>query len=40
MIQSVGVDIEVQTSGSKYQENAYTTYRLSSASYLYSTLIG
>ncbi len=40
MIQSVGVDIEVQSPGSHYQENAYTTYRLSSASYLYSTLIG
>jgi hypothetical protein len=40
MIQSVGVDLEVQSPGSHYQENAYTTYRLSSASYLYSTLIG
>ena len=40
MIQSVGVDLEVQTPGSPYQENAYTTYRLSSSSYLYSTLIG
>jgi hypothetical protein len=40
MIQSIGVDIEVHTQGSPYQENAYTTYRLSSASYLYSTLIG
>jgi hypothetical protein len=40
MIQSVGVDLEVQSPGSAVQENAYTVYRLSSASYLYSTLIG
>jgi hypothetical protein len=40
MIQSVGIDLEVQTPGSSYQENAYTVYRLSSASYLYNTLVG
>ncbi len=40
MIQSVGVDIEVQTPGSPVQENAYTVYRLSSSSYLYSPLVG
>jgi hypothetical protein len=40
MIQSVGVDLEVQSPGSAVQENAYTVYALSSASYLYSPLIG
>lgn len=40
MIQSVGVDLDVQSPGSPYQENAYTVYRLSSSSYLYSTLVG
>ena len=40
MIQSVGVDIEVQSAGSPYQENAYTVYRLSSSSFLYNTLVG
>ena len=40
MIQSIGVDIEVQSQGSPAQENAYTVYRLSSSSYLYSTLVG
>jgi hypothetical protein len=40
MIQSVGVDLEVQVPGSAIQENAYTVYRLSSSSYLYSTLVG
>ncbi|MGO8871028.1 MAG: type II secretion system protein J [Acidimicrobiales bacterium] len=40
MIQSVGVDLEVQVPGAPLQENAYTVYRLSSASYLYSTLVG
>jgi type II secretory pathway pseudopilin PulG len=39
-IQSVGVDLEVQTPGSPAQENAFTVYRLSSASYLYSPLVG
>jgi hypothetical protein len=40
MIQSVGIDLEVQTAGSPVQENAFTVYRLSSSSYLYSTLVG
>ena len=40
MIQSVGVDLEVQSPGSAVQENAYTVYALSSTSYLYSPLIG
>jgi hypothetical protein len=40
MIQSVGVDLEVQSPGSPFQENAYTVYRLSSSSYLYNTLVG
>jgi hypothetical protein len=40
MIQSVAVDLEVQSPGSPYQENAYTVYRLSSSSFLYSTLVG
>ena len=40
MIQSVGVDIEVQSAGSPAQENAYTVYRLSSSSFLYNTLVG
>ncbi len=40
-IQSVGVDLVVQTSAANpAQENAFTVYRLSSASYLYSTLVG
>ena len=40
MIQSVGIDLEVQSAGSPVQENAFTVYRLSSSSYLYSTLVG
>jgi hypothetical protein len=40
-IQSIGVDLVARTSaGSPAQENAYTVYRLSSSSYLYSTLVG
>jgi Prokaryotic N-terminal methylation motif len=40
MIQSVGIDLEVETPGSPTQQNAYTIYRLSSSSYLYNTLVG
>jgi len=39
-IQSVQVDIQVQVQGSSMQENSFTVYRLSSSSYLYSTLVG
>ncbi len=39
-VQSVGVDLEVQVQGSPIQENSFTVYRLSSASYLYSPLVG
>jgi hypothetical protein len=42
-IQSVGVDLQVVRAGlstETYQENAFTVYRLSSASYLYSANLG
>jgi hypothetical protein len=39
-VQSVGIDLEVQTQGSPVQESAFVVYRLSSSSYLYSTLVG
>jgi hypothetical protein len=42
-IQSVNVDLQVLQSGSQtetYQENSFTVYRLSSASYLYRTNLG
>ncbi len=42
-IQSVGVDLQVLQSGTaeeKYQENSFAVYRLSSSSYLYSTVVG
>jgi hypothetical protein len=39
-IQSVGVDIQVQVAGAPFQENSFVVYRLSSASYLYSPLVG
>jgi prepilin-type N-terminal cleavage/methylation domain-containing protein len=39
-IQSIGLDLEVQAPGSPLEENAYTVYRLSSSSFLYSTLVG
>lgn len=39
-IQSVGFDIQVQVPGAPFQENSFVVYRLSSASYLYSTLVG
>ncbi len=42
-IQSVGVDLQVLQQGTQkesYQENAFVVYRLSSASYLYSTVVG
>ncbi len=39
-IQSVGIDIQVQTAGSPVHENSFTVYRLSSASYLYSPIVG
>jgi hypothetical protein len=39
-IQSVQVDLEVQVTGAPYQENSFVVYRLSSASYLYSPLVG
>jgi hypothetical protein len=40
MIQSVGVDLQVDVQGTPIQENAFVVYRLSSASYLYSPLVG
>jgi hypothetical protein len=40
MVQSVHVDLQVQFQGSALQEDSFTVYRLSSASYLYSTLVG
>jgi len=39
-IQSIRVDLEVQTQGSPMQENSFLVYRLSSASALYSPLVG
>lgn len=39
-IQSVQVDLQVQVQGGPMQENSYSVYRLSSSSYLYSTLVG
>jgi hypothetical protein len=39
-IQSVGVDLEVEVQGATVHENAFTVYRLSSSSYLYSPLVG
>jgi hypothetical protein len=39
-IQSVQVDLQVQVQGGPMQENSFSVYRLSSASYLYSTLVG
>jgi hypothetical protein len=43
MIQSVGVDLQVVQPGSStetFQENSFTVYRLSSASYLYRANLG
>jgi hypothetical protein len=40
IIQSVHVDLEVQVQGSPMQENSFVVYRLSSASVLYSPLVG
>jgi hypothetical protein len=39
-IQSVQVDLQVQVQGAPMQENSFSVYRLSSNSYLYSTLVG
>ena len=39
-IQSVQVDLQVRVQGAPMQENSYSVYRLSSSSYLYSTLVG
>jgi hypothetical protein len=39
-VQSVEVDLEVQVQGSPIHENDFTVYRLSSASYLYSPVVG
>jgi len=39
-IQSVDVDLEVEVQGSPIHENDFTVYRLSSASYLYSPVVG
>jgi hypothetical protein len=39
----VGVDLQVLQSGTAnetYQENSFVVYRLSSSSYLYSTVVG
>jgi len=40
MVQSVGVDLQVDVAGTTVQENSFVVYRLSSASYLYSPLVG
>jgi len=40
MIQSVGFDLQVDVPGTPIQENSFVVYRLSSASYLYSPLVG
>ena len=40
MIQSVGVDLQVDVPGTPVQENAFLVYRLSSSSYLFSPLVG
>jgi hypothetical protein len=40
MIQSVGVDLQVDVAGTTIQENSFVVYRLSSTSYLYSPLVG
>jgi hypothetical protein len=40
MIQSIGVDLQVDEPGTAVQENSFVTYRLSSSSYLYSPLVG
>jgi hypothetical protein len=40
MVQSVGVDLQVDVAGTTIQENSFVVYRLSSASYLYSPLVG
>jgi hypothetical protein len=39
-VQSIDFDLEVQVQGSPIQENAFTIYRLSSSSYLYSPVVG
>jgi hypothetical protein len=39
-IQSIHVDLQVRYQGSPMQENSFVVYRLSSASYLYTTLVG
>jgi Prokaryotic N-terminal methylation motif len=40
MVQSVGVDLQVEVAGTSVQENSFVVYRLSSTSYLYSPLVG
>ena len=40
MIQSVGIDLQVDVQGTPVQENSFVVYRLSSASFLYSPLVG
>jgi hypothetical protein len=40
MVQSVGVDLQVAVAGTTIQENSFVVYRLSSASFLYSPLVG
>jgi hypothetical protein len=39
-IQSIDFDLEVQVQGSPIQETAFTIYRLSSSSYMYSPVVG
>ena len=39
-VQSIRVDLQVQVQGSAMHENAFTVYRLSSSSFLYSSLVG
>jgi len=39
-IQSIAVDLQVHVQGAPIQENSFIVYRLSSASYLYSPLVG
>ena len=39
-VQSIAVDLQVHVQGAPIQENSFIVYRLSSASYLYSPLVG
>jgi len=39
-VQSVAVDLQVESKGSPQAENKFTVFRLSSSSYLYTALVG